>query len=78
LVIYEKIKLVLYRDRLKFFGISNNIKSGEILLDKKVEAKVRDENKFTIIANNTIYYFRSDKGCSKDWCDKINGVIEII
>lgn len=75
---YERIKLVLYKDRLKFNGISNNIQSGEILLDKKVKIKVRDENKFTISANNTIYYFKTDNGTSKDWCDRINSVIQII
>lgn len=68
----------MFSDRLKYYGISNNIKSGEILLDNKVRTKIRDENKFSIIANNTLYYFKSNKGSSKEWCDRINEVIDLL
>jgi len=53
-----------------------NIKKGEILLNKKCSAVVKDEYKFELITPKRTFLFKLDYKGSKEWSKRIIKVID--
>lgn len=73
---YNIRKLVLFSRKIEYSDPIKNIKKGEITLDKNCIALVKDDYKFELFTPKRTYLFKLNNVGAKDWCKKINHVIE--